>query len=81
MFSGLFLPYLTGVINHSIITSSFPDEVMSAFKKDDPLNKENYLPISLLFHTSKIYEEILFNQINDYIVMTFSEITVHSTAL
>ena len=45
MFSGLFLPYLTGVINHSIATSSFPDElklvhVMSAFKKDDPLDKK-----------------------------------------
>ena len=42
MFSGSFLPYLTGVINHSISTSSFPDElklakVLSAFKKDDPL--------------------------------------------
>ena len=80
MFSGLFLPYLTGVISHSTTTSYFPDEVMSAFKKDDPLNKENYLPISLLSHTSKIYEKILFNEINDYIAMTFSEITVHSTA-
>ena len=35
-FSGSFLPYLTGVINHSITTSSFPDElklaeVISAF--------------------------------------------------
>ena len=39
MFSGSFLPCLTGVINHSIVTSSFPDElklaeVMSAFKKE-----------------------------------------------
>ena len=70
MFSESFLPYLTGVINHSIATSSFPDELklaeaMSAFKKDDPLHKENYRPISLLSHTTKIYEKILFNQSND----------------
>ena len=78
-FSGSFLPYLTGVINHSITTSSFPDElklaeVISAFKKDDPLDKENYRPISLLSHTSKIYEKILFNQINDYIEPYFSDL-------
>ena len=47
MFSGSFLTYLTGVIDQSITTSSFPDElklaeVMSAFKKGDPLDKENY---------------------------------------
>ena len=62
MCSGSFLPYLTGIINHSIATPSFPDElklaeVMSAFKKDDPLVKENYRPISLLSHTSKIYKK------------------------
>ena len=64
---------------HSITTSSFPDElklaeVISAFKKDDPLDKENYRPISLLSHTSKIYEKILFNQINDYIEPYFSDL-------
>ena len=46
MFSG-FLPYLTGVINHSLITSSFPDEsklAMSAYKKDDPhIMRQRYL--------------------------------------
>ena len=79
MFSGSFLRCLTGVINHSIVTSSFPDElklaeVMSAFRKYDPLDKENYRPISLLSHTSKIYEKILFNQINDYIEPYFSDL-------
>ena len=79
MFSGSFLLYLTGVINHSIITSSFPDElklteVTSVFKKDDPLDKECYRPISLFSHISKIYEKIFFNQINDYIEPYFSEL-------
>ena len=78
MFSGSFLPYLAGVINHSIDTFSFLNElklagVVSAFKKDDPLDKENYRPISLLSHTTKIYGKILFNQINDYIDSYFSD--------
>ena len=56
MFSWSFLLHLTGVINHSITRSSFPDklklaEVMSAVMKDDLLDKENYRPISLLSHT------------------------------
>ena len=77
MFTGLVLPHLLGVINHFIATSSFPEElklaeVMSAFKKDDSFNKENYHSISLLSHTSKIFEKILFNQISDYIEPYFS---------
>ena len=61
MLSGLFLPYLTVAINHSLATSSFSDElkqaeVMSAFKRDDPVDKENYSPISSLSHTSKTFE-------------------------
>ena len=39
---------------------------MSDFKKVDLLDKENYCPISLLSHTSKRYEKILFNQTSDY---------------
>ena len=47
MFKSSFLPCLTGVINHSKATSSFPDElklaeVLSDLMKDDPLDKENY---------------------------------------
>ena len=56
MFSGSFLPHLTEVINKFITYCSFPDElklaeVMSAFKKDDSFDKENYRPITLLTHT------------------------------
>ena len=47
-------------INHSKAISSFPEElklaeVMLTFKKGDSLDKENYSPIRLLSHTSKIY--------------------------
>ena len=70
-----FLPYLARVTNHSVATSSFPDElklaeVMSTFKKDDLLDKEKYRPISLS-HTSKIFQKMLLNQINDSIELIF----------
>ena len=79
MFSRSFLPYLIGAMNHSIVISSYPDElklaeVLSAFKKDDPLDKKTYHPISLLSHTLTIYEKTLFNQINDCIEPYFSDV-------
>ena len=46
---------------------------MLDFKENDSLNKENYRPIILFSHTSKTFEEILFNQINHYIEPYFSD--------
>ena len=42
-------------------------------KKGDACNKENYRPVSLLPTVSKIYENILATQINDYIDNYFSD--------
>ena len=49
-------------------------QVISPFKKDDLLDKDNCRPISLLSHTSKIYKKIFFKQINDYIEPYFSDL-------
>ena len=78
MYSGLFLAYFTRFSNRPIVTSSFQDElklagVMSTFKKNDPLGKERYRPISLLSHMLKIFEKIFFNQINENIQPYFLE--------
>ena len=43
----------------------FP-KVIPLYKKQDPLKKENYRPISLLPHVSKVFERILYTQINNY---------------
>ena len=47
-------------------------EVIAVYKKENPLDKENYRPISLLSHVSKIFEKILFNQINEFMQPHFS---------
>ena len=36
------------------------------FKKEDPLEKENYRPVSLLPHLSKVFERMIYKQINVY---------------
>ena len=60
----IYLPYLTNCINHSFVTNKFPDElnlseVIPLYKKLDPLKKENYRPVSLLPHVSKVFERII----------------------
>ena len=41
------------------------NEVTPLFKKADPFDKENYRPVSLLSHVSKVYENYF--QSNQYI--------------
>ena len=53
----VYLPFLT--INHTITEIIFPKqlkklEVVSLYKKEDPLKKENYRPVRLLPHVSKV---------------------------
>ena len=69
--------YLTGVINQSRVTCSFPDElklteVISAFKKDDPLEKKKLSINKFIIdpNVKKYLKKILFNKINDYMEPT-----------
>ena len=62
---------LTGLINLSVRTSTFPDSIKRAQvtplrKKNDPMDKTNYRPVSILTVTSKIYEKILSQQLSAY---------------
>ena len=59
-----YLPHLTNSINNSIQHSSFPQElklseVIPVYKKLNLLQKENYRPVSLLPHVSKVFERII----------------------
>ena len=67
----IYLPFLTNAINKKFLGNYFPKELKKAktipvYKKDDPLKKENYRPVSLLPHVSKIFERSIYNQINNY---------------
>ena len=42
-------------------------DVSPIFKKGDRLQKENYRPISILSTVSKIFEKIMFKQVNEFI--------------
>ena len=65
------LPYKTNSTNLSIEKGCFPKELKLAevspiFKKKNDLDKENYRPVSVLLHVSKVFERIMYHQINDY---------------
>ena len=67
----VYLPFLTKAINYAITENTFPEqlkksEVIPLYKKEDPLKKENYKPMSLLPHVSKVFERIIYKQINIY---------------
>ena len=62
---------LTSCINRSINEGVFPAEhkiaeVTPVFKKNDPLNVENYRPISILPSISKVYEKVLKKQLEEF---------------
>ena len=66
-----YLPYIIDSINYSLRESTFPEklehsEVIPVYKKRDPLKIENYRLVSLLPYVSKVFERIIYQQINTY---------------
>ena len=63
--------HLSFSINLSMEKGCFPEELKLAevspiFKKKDDLDKENYRPVSVLPHVSKVFEKIMHHQIYGY---------------
>ena len=70
--------YICDCINTCINNCNFPDElkwadVIPVFKKGDRSTIENYRPISILPTFSKIFEKIIFDQINAFFQDKFSK--------
>ena len=66
-----YLPQLTNSVNYSFQHNNFPQELKRSkaiplYKKLDSLPKENYRPVSLLPHISKIFKRIIHKQITSY---------------
>ena len=62
---------LTNCINKSIEAGYFPDSLKLAnvalvFKKEDPFDKSNDRPVSILPLLSKVYEKVIYNQLSHY---------------
>ena len=62
---------LTGLINLSIETSTFPDSLKRAqvtplHKKNETMNKSNFIPVSILTSISKLYEKVISEQLSQY---------------
>ena len=47
-------------------------KITPIFKKDDILNKDNYRPVSILPHSSKVFERILYKQVDSFMQNKFS---------
>ena len=70
-------PQITSILNMSIDQSVFPDKLKKAqvtplYKKNDPLLKTNYRPVSVLCIFSKIFEKILEQQLSDFLENIFN---------
>ena len=66
-----YLVHLINSVNHSVQTSVSQQnlkqaELIPLYKKLDPLNKGNYRPASLPPNVSKVFERIIYRQINSY---------------
>ena len=73
----VYIKEITFIINDCIEKGIFPDDLKLAdvspiFKKEDSFKKENYRPVSILPHMSKVFERILYKQIDTSMTIKFS---------
>ena len=63
---------LRDCINDCLLKGSFPDSlklgnITPVHKKDEPTDKENYRPVSVLPLLSKIFGRLIYDQLNEYL--------------
>ena len=68
---------LTDIFNSYIKSCTFPEilkksEITPVFKKGDPTPKTDYRPVSTLSNFSKIFEKLIYLQLNNYMQNKFS---------
>ena len=73
----IFANFILQGFNKCIIDGKFPDQLKKAdvspvFKKGNHNDKTNYRPVSILPSLSKIYERLIYNQINQITENAFS---------
>ena len=68
---------LTDIFNNCKRSGTFPEilkkaEVIPVFKKNNPTLKTDYRQVSTLSHFSKIFELLIYLQLNNYLQKQFS---------
>ena len=63
--------YLTECINEVFRNSKYPEslklsDIVPVYKKKDPIDKSNFRPISILPLLSKVFENVIFDQLSNY---------------
>ena len=71
-----YLSELTTLINNCLKKVVFPNDleladIIPTFKKEDSLNKETYRPVNIQPHLSKVFERILYKQIDSFMKNKF----------
>ena len=71
-----YVTHLTRLVNRMFAESTFPESMKNArvtpiFKKEDPLLKKYYRPVSVLPIRSKIFERAMVDQLNDHFQTLF----------
>ena len=69
---------LADIFNESVKIGKFSNilkkaEVMPVYKKDDMNHKQNYRQVSTLLNLSKVFEKLIYSQINTYMKDKFSK--------
>ena len=72
----IYIKEITCIINDCIEKGIFPDDLKLAdvspiFKKEDRFKRENYRPVSILPHMLKVFERILYKQIDTFMTTKF----------
>lgn len=69
--ANLFAKFFVQFINESFLSGEFPEllkttRIVPIFKNGNPLDPSNYRPINILPATSKIFEMIIYDRLNDF---------------
>ena len=79
--------YINDAINKALFTDSLKvADIPLKHEKDEPTNKDNYRPVSVLPLLSKAFERLIYDQLSEYLekclnslLMWFSKTSFHST--